>query len=96
MSDSAEVEWWTTALSAGVSSVQQQIFLVSQSGDKFGVNADVAKRSSEYFSAVLETGMTEAGEYAYAKFVCMLNMFVLHLQLKNVQGSVSSKLYMEA
>jgi hypothetical protein len=59
---SADVELLDTVLSTAVSSVQEQIFLVSQSGHKFGVNADLAKRSSEYFSGVLQTGMTEAGE----------------------------------
>jgi hypothetical protein len=62
MSGSADIELLDTLLSTGVSSVQQQIFLVSQSGDRFGVNADLAKRSSDYFSGVLETGMAEAGE----------------------------------
>jgi hypothetical protein len=73
MSASAEVELLDTFLSAGVSSVKEQIFLVSHSGDKFGVNVDLAKRSSEYFSGVLKTGMTEAGERHVADMYVVCN-----------------------
>ena len=62
MSGSANAELLSATLRASVSSSHKQIFLVSRSGDRIGVNAEVAKASSEYFSGALDAGMTEAGK----------------------------------
>jgi hypothetical protein len=52
----------STVLNAGVSSLDEQILLISQCGRKFPVNAVLAKASSEYFRATLESGMTQSGK----------------------------------
>jgi hypothetical protein len=54
----------SAALSAGVSSLDEQIFLVARCGKKFLVNAEVGKASSEYFIGLLEAGMKEAGKFS--------------------------------
>ncbi len=52
----------TSTLDAGVSSTDEQIFLVSQCGKKFAINEELAKASSEFFTGALEAGMTESGK----------------------------------
>ncbi len=60
--DPAIIESLSTALDAGVSSTDEQIFLVSQCGKKFAINGELAKASSEYFTGALDAGMTESGK----------------------------------
>ena len=54
---------WTATLNAGASSTDEQVFLVSQGGKKFAVNAKLAKASSEYFVGAFESGMKETGKF---------------------------------
>jgi hypothetical protein len=52
----------SAALNAGVSSVEDQVFLVSQCGKKFAVKSELVKASSEYFRGAFECGMIESGK----------------------------------
>jgi hypothetical protein len=60
MEETSAADLLSTALSAGASSTDEQIFLVSKCGRRFSVNAELLNVSSEYFSLVLKSGMTEA------------------------------------
>jgi hypothetical protein len=50
------------ALNAGASSLDEQIFLVSKCGKKFGISAKRAKASSGYFVGLMDSGMAESGK----------------------------------
>jgi hypothetical protein len=62
MSGPAIIESLSTILGDGVSSLDEQIVLVSQCGKKFPMHEEVAKASTEYFTAALQAGMTESGK----------------------------------
>jgi hypothetical protein len=56
------VDSLSTSLNSGVFSSEELIFLVSECGKKFVLNAELAKSSSEYFAGLLQAGMIETGK----------------------------------
>jgi hypothetical protein len=53
---------WVSIIEAAISSTDEAIILVSKEGKRFSVNLEVAKASSPYFEALVNSEMVESGK----------------------------------
>ena len=81
-SSATNVDLLAAALSAGAYSANKQIFLVAQCGEKFAVNVELAKASSDYFVGTFTSGMTESGKGARTYFLHLHRVKLSHKLLR--------------